>query len=366
MPVKSTFQLHWRDAVIDSGFRTGVSLHSHTQHSEESLDLLPKYLGGIPVLRHSVNNIQYEHAFWTPPLTPRQAYRLEEKQLQRRFQLPGLVSLTDHDNIHAAAVLHLLDRFNTAPVSTEWTIPFGPTFFHLGIHNLPANRSKRIVRELNAYTAQPGPEDLVRCLALLNAYPDVLVVVNHPLWDEKGIGHDTHRAVLMDLLAQQGNNLHALEVNGLRGWQENQHVIELGKAVGLPIVGGGDRHGREPNAIVNVSAARTFPQFVEEVRRERRSHTVFMPQYRLSRTIRTTRMVIDALREYPERVHARCTWRERIFYRPAPGCEPVPLAGLWPAGSTPLFIRALDAAVKIAGSSLVRPIARFAFAESRA
>ncbi|HEX4772475.1 MAG TPA: hypothetical protein VH351_16695 [Bryobacteraceae bacterium] len=367
MPVtaKTTLQFLWRDASINSQFRTGVSLHSHTQYSEESLELIPKYLGGIPLLRRSLeNSVPYERAFWTPPLTPRQAYRLEEKQIQRRLQLPALVSLTDHDNIHAGTVLHLLDRFNSAPVSTEWTIPVGPTFFHLGVHNLPLHRSERIIQELNAYTASPTPAALTRTLALLNAFPDVLVVVNHPLWDEKGIGQRAHRGVLLNLLKEQSGTLHALEMNGLRSWQENQQVLELGAEMGLPVAGGGDRHGREPNAVLNLSSARTFAQFVEEVRYEGRSHVAFMPQYRLSRVVRTTRMVIDALREYPERVHARRTWRERVFYRATPESEPVLLASLWPRGRTPLIIQAADATVKLASSGFVRPFARFAMAEA--
>jgi hypothetical protein len=361
---KTTHQFLWRNAKVDSQFRSGVSLHSHTQYSEESLDLIPKYVGSLPVLRRTLDNsVQYERAFWTPPLTPRQAYRLEEKQIQRRLQLSALVSLTDHDNIHAGIDLHLMDRFSSAPVSTEWTIPVGPTFFHLGIHNLPLHRAGRVMKELSAYTAQPKPANLARSLTLLNAFPDVLVVVNHPLWDEKGIGEPAHRAVLLELLKNQAGRLHALEMNGLRSRQENEQVLELGDRMSLPVVGGGDRHGREPNAILNLSCARTFAQFVEEVRYERRSHVVFMPQYRLSRVLRTSRMVIDALREYPERVHARKTWRERVFYRATPESEPVPLASMWPAGHTPLFIQALDATVRFASSGMVRPIARLALAE---
>ena len=265
MPItaKTTFQLLWRDAAIDPQFRTGVSLHSHTQYSEESLDLVPKYLSHVPFLRHALaDSIQFERGFWTPPLTPRQAYRLEEKQIQRRLQLPALVSLTDHDNIHAGTVLHLLDRFSSAPISTEWTIPVGPTFFHLGVHNLPPRRAERIMKELSAYTAKPSASDLARTLGLLNAYPNVLIVVNHPLWDEKGIGEDAHRKVLLELLQEHRGMFHALEMNGLRSWRENQQVLSLGEARDLPVVGGGDRHGREPNAILNLSAARTFAQLV--------------------------------------------------------------------------------------------------------
>jgi hypothetical protein len=366
MPVnaKTTFQILWRDRAIDPQFKTGVSLHSHTQYSEESLDLLPIYLGHVPLLGRALTGpVDYNRAFWTPPLTPRQAYRLEEKQIQRRFQLPALVSLTDHDNVHAGAVLRLLDRFNSAPVSTEWTIPVGATFFHLGIHNLPFQRSEQIMQELRAYTARPTTLDLARCLDVLNACPEVLTVVNHPLWDEKGIGAEAHREMLRELLRQHRGKLHALEVNGLRSWTENEEVLELGASLDLPVVGGGDRHGREPNAIINLSSAAIFAEFVDEVRHRRRSHVAFMPQYRLSRVMRTGRMVLDALREYPERVHARRTWRERIFYRASPEANPVPLASIWPHGRTPLFVHAVDTTLKLASSGLLRPIVRLALDE---
>ncbi len=358
---KTTCEFYAPDQAVDGRFRAGVSLHSHTQFSEESLDLIPKYVGTVPGLHR---RIPFERAYWTPPLTPRQAHRLEEKQIARRFGLPALVSLTDHDNVQAGIVLHLLERYRHAPVSTEWTIPYGPTFFHLGVHNLPLAQAEGIMRQLASYTSNPNDDHLTNLLGGLHAQRGVLVVVNHPVWDEKGIGARQHRAVLLNLLAQHGEHLHALEVNGLRSWKENQEVLALGEELGMPVVAGGDRHGREPNALLNLTEATRFADFVEEVRVEKRSHIVCMPQYRVSRALRTTRMVIDALREYPERVHARRTWAERVFYRPAIGEEPLPLVSLWKTGELPAFLRLLNVVVRVASSGVVRPLARVALSET--
>ena len=50
----------------------------------------------------------FGNGFWTPPLPPRQAYRLEEKQIHSFFDLPAIVSLTDHDNIRASLLLRVI------------------------------------------------------------------------------------------------------------------------------------------------------------------------------------------------------------------------------------------------------------------
>jgi hypothetical protein len=105
----TSYQFLWKEPDVSRRFRSGVSLHSHTLHSEESLDILPRHLGRIPILRKTLDAcVDYTQAFWTPPLSPRQAYRLEEKQINRRFQLPGLVSLSDHDDLRAGTSLRVL------------------------------------------------------------------------------------------------------------------------------------------------------------------------------------------------------------------------------------------------------------------
>lgn len=196
--MNTPIQFLWRDAGISKEFQAGVSLHSHTMYSEESLAMVPHCTAKVPYLgsairRHAQDyhlatksdRLDFRRAFWTPPLSPRQAQRLEEKQIQSAFNLPGFVSLTDHDDIRAGSHLQLLERFCHAPVSTEWTVPFGPTYFHIGVHNMPAAKATAIMEELKAFTADPHEIKLGGLFAMLNAYPDVLLVLNHPLWDEK-------------------------------------------------------------------------------------------------------------------------------------------------------------------------------------
>jgi hypothetical protein len=346
---RTTFQFFWENNSVPENFRSGVSLHSHTMCSEETLDVLPRYTGRIPVINRALDrNVDYNRAFWTPPLSPRQAYRLEEKQITRKLQLPALVSITDHDNIKAGMLLRVLDGSRHAPVSTEWTVPFGPTFFHLGVHNLPASDASGVMEELARFTANSDPALIGGMFSLLTAYPGVLTVLNHPLWDEKGIGAGLHAQTLDILLREHGAHIHSLELNGLRSWPENQRVIRLAQKAGIPSISGGDRHGREPNAILNLTAASNFREFIDEVRYARKSHVVFMPQYRESLNLRTMQTVIDVLRDYPETFQGRQTFPDRVYYRHPDSTEAVTLASLWPNGNTPAIFKWISRAVKIA------------------
>jgi hypothetical protein len=354
---RSSLQFFWQDAAIADEFRAGISLHSHTMYSEESLGMVPQYTAKIPYLGRAIRRqesiygqakgrpFNFNDAFWTPPLAPRQAYRVEEKQIQRQFQLPALVSLTDHDDIRAGATLSVLERFAKVPVSNEWTIPFGPTFFHLGVHNLPPASAAAISEELAAFTARPDEHELEGVLRMLNALPDVLLILNHPLWDEKGIGAETHREVLMRLLGRHRSQFHGLELNGLRSWEENRQVIILARDANLPVISGGDRHGREANAILNLSRAATFPGFVHEIRREGRSHVVFMPQYHEPLRHRILQTMVDVVRDYPENFEGRKTWGDRVFYRHPDTGNVVPINAIWTDGG-PAVVKHFVAAMR--------------------
>lgn len=360
MPVTATtnVQLLWQERRIRKEFRSGVSLHSHTMYSEESLDAAAPFLASIPYLKRAIQrqeaeyrrahgvSLDLQHGFWTPPLTPRQAHRLEEKQIDSQFGLVALVSLTDHDDIRAGTQLRVLERFRSAPVSTEWTIPFGDTFFHLGVHNLPAGEASAIMQELAAYTARPDRSELLRLLDALHARADVLVVLNHPLWDEKGIGRERHREALGALLETCGRWIHALELNGLRTMRENERVLEMGRELNVPVVAGGDRHGLEPNAIVNVSKAETLAGFIQEVRYERRSDVVFMPQYREPQVVRIVHVVTDVLRDYSDNFEGRRNWADRVFYRDPQTGAAVPFARVCSGRGTQM-IRHLVTALRV-------------------
>jgi hypothetical protein len=381
---RSTFQFFWGRNRADStqtrkiaaNFRSGVSLHSHTMFSEECLDMIPRYTGNIPYLGSAIRAQQAEYsrrkgrdfdfsrAFWTPPLNPRQAYRLEEKQIQRQFQLPALVSLTDHDDVRAAGLLRVMNRFRHAPVSTEWTIPFENTFFHLGIHNLPAESAKQMQEEFTILTDNPCPEAILSMLRQLNDNPEILVVFNHPLWDEKGIGLVGHKRALTRFLDAFGSQFHALELNGLRSWHENKDVAALARALDLPVISGGDRHGREPNAILNLSEADRFPDFVREIREERRSHVIFMPQYREPLKLRVLQTMVDVVREYPENVEGRRLWSDRVFFRDPVSSTVSPLTAIWKDGG-PRIVRHFIKAMRFVERRSVRSALRLALDDRR-
>lgn len=304
----------WRDPGACDGFQSGVSLHSHTSHSRESLEFIPQYARRSRVLGKVMDlaawqyqsrtgkEIDFSRAYWTPPLTPEKALALESAQI-RKLGLTPLVSLSDHDNCEAG-----MD--NGGVVSIEWTIPRPPSFFHLGVHNLPPADARAITAEMNAYTADPQTHRLVELLAMLNGLPETLVVLNHPLWDEGLIGADAHEALLDAFLEQHGRAIHALELNGLRPVAENQRVTALAARVGLPAVSGGDRHGREPNANVNLTNAGCFAEFADEVRTGRISEVLYLPQYREMLPMRQFETAWDILRD-----DERSSWCDRVYYR---------------------------------------------------
>ena len=345
MPVTATtrFQFFWHAPSVSRAMRAGVSLHSHTMYSEEGFEIIPEWVVSMARLKKQVESLifgkkpdapyEFRRGYWTPPLTPRQAYRLEQKQIENLFQLPGFVSLTDHDDIRAGGLLSVLDQFRNTPISTEWTVPYGPTFFHLGVHNLKPSMAETLRQQMAAYTAEPKPEQLQPLFEQITKDPDVLVVLNHPLWDEKHIGQVHHAKTLRALLDDHGRCVHALELNGLRTLEENKLVRELADSRNLAAVAGGDRHGLEPNAVINLTAASTLVEFLHEVRYRRFSHVVFLPQYSHGHVKRIVRSVVDVLQDYPENFAGRRTWGDRVFYRDPEGGPPIPFASVWEPGA---------------------------------
>src|SRR5271157_4324975 len=127
---RSRMPLFWDEPGAVGGFATGVCLHGHTMHSEECLDFLPRYLHRVPGISQIVGRYQrgplpavdFSRAYWTPPLTPVSALRLERKQIAN-LGLRPLVSLTDHDNIDAGMGLQAAGG-QGEPISVEWTVPY--------------------------------------------------------------------------------------------------------------------------------------------------------------------------------------------------------------------------------------------------
>ncbi|MEA2587825.1 MAG: hypothetical protein QOH66_752, partial [Actinomycetota bacterium] len=248
------------------------------------------------------------------------------------------------------------------PVSVEWTVPFGATAFHLGVHNLPTAVGPEWMARLEAFTAIPTaerpPRLLTAILAELDEMPGVLLIFNHPLWDLYRIGDELHHVLVNDFLAVNGQYIHALELNGLRNWKENHAVADLAGKWNQLIISGGDRHGIEPNANLNLTHADTFAGFVHEVRRERRSHVLFMPQYAQPWKHRILQSTLDAIRDYPDFPLGSRRWDQRTFHPDSEG-NIRPLSELWskkknePTGVPPLMISAVLTAVRLLGRAPV-------------
>jgi hypothetical protein len=125
------------------------------------------------------------------------------------------------------------------------------------------------------------------------------------------------------------------------------------------VVSGGDRHGCEPNAILNLSHAATLPEFIHEVRCERVSHVVFMPQYRQPLKLRILQTILDVIRDHPENLEGRCQVSDRIFFRESDFAEPVPLTCVWNDGSRK-NLRPFFSAIRLLDSRVFRSALRLA------
>ena len=371
---QSTISYLWRDPQAPNGFRTGISLHSHTNQSTETLDFLANFGNQFPVLRPILSRIErrsealhgirinYAAAYWTPPMTPRLAFDLERTQIES-LKLNAMVSITDHDNINAPMLLRTIPSARQIPVSLEWSAPYGEQSFHLGIHNLPSAHAQKWVAILADYTANPREGRLTEILSALNAEPNVLVIFNHPMWDLYLIGKERHRFLVNEFLQKQGQFLHAMELNGLRHWEENREVRLLAEKWNMLLVSGGDRHGVEPNANINLTNAQSFTEFVHEIRRERKSNLLFMPQYAEPWKHRILQSTIDAVRNYPEFPQGSRNWDERVYHPDRNGVVR-PLSEVWPKGRAPHAMRAVIGAVQLMGRGLVSGGLRMAWSEA--
>jgi hypothetical protein len=194
----------------------------------------------------------------------------------------------------------------------------------------------------------------------LHSHPEVLVVHNHPLWDERGIGPAAHLEMIRALLRAHGSHIHALELNGLRPWSENRAVYAIAHETGHPVISGGDRHGCEPNANVNLTNAASFSEFVEEIRRDGVSEVLFLPQYREGHRLRYVETIWDLLRDYPE-YPSRVRWSDRVFYRQQDGID-VPVSAFWKRGD-PDVVRCFKAAIGLFRQPSVRSVLRLALSE---
>ncbi|HEY3626872.1 MAG TPA: hypothetical protein VGL00_11315 [Terracidiphilus sp.] len=371
----STISYLWCDQRAPEGFRTGVSLHSHTNQSKETLSFLASIGSKHPVFRPLLARMErraelnhrfrvnYAAAYWTPPLTPKLAFDLESRQIEK-LGLAPMVSITDHDNIKAPMLLRTVPSARQIPVSVEWSAPYGGAQdFHLGIHNLPSGKAQEWMTILEEFTAHPDDERITEILAALNDEPNVMVVFNHPIWDLFMIGEEKHRSLVDRFLQRNGQFLHALELNGLRNWDENRSVRQLAAQWNILLISGGDRHGVEPNANINLTNATSFTEFVHQIRREKLSKILFMPQYAEPWKHRILQSTIDAIRDYPEFPQGSRRWDERVYHPNGKGVD-TPLSELWPSGTAPWQMEWALAMVRVLGRRPVSSGLRMAWSES--
>lgn len=319
-------------------FRRGVSLHGHTQHSQESLGFINRHIDALPIVsqvaRHALARYRRDHgedldfnrAYWTAPLSACDAHELERKQIEDALGLEGIVSLTDHDNINGPMELRGSESGEVI-ISLEWTVPYGAAYFHLGVHNLPPARARELTARLLGYTGSPDEKQLPALLDELDRIPEVLLVLNHPLWEMEPIGKAALAEMLHSFVRRYGRYLQALEVSGLRPWPENAKVLEMAAELGVPVISGGDRHGWEASTMLNLTRARDFAEFVAEIRRDGVSEIAVMPDYQQPFGLRMMQVAWDVLREYPNHPRGRAHWTDRVFFkwfdgtvRPLSGC----------------------------------------------
>ncbi len=349
--------------------KTGVSLHCHTEHSKELLEFIPHYADQLPIISYFWRKEREKYleregkvpdfstGYWSPPLTAPEVYNLEKEQINRAG-LEAIASITDHDSIDANLQIGETVANENAPISLEWTVPFSYGFFHVGVHNLPKDRAVELTKTLLDYTfneERHNTENLNEMFSLLNAIPEVLIVLNHPLWDIEIVGKEKHAALLKNFLKEHGSWIHALEINGFRKWSENKAVLEMAEALGFPIVTGGDRHGCKPNTVINLTNAKTFSEFAEEIRVDKRSEVVLMPEYKQPLHSRQLQSFAEILKHYPEFPEGRRKWFDRVHFDTGDGYGIRPLSVHWLYGG-PTWLRWAIWTLGVMGNPKMRPV----------
>jgi hypothetical protein len=310
--------------------------------------------------------IDFSTAYWSPPLPPERVYEIEREQILGAGLEP-IVSLTDHDSIVGNIAVNSKLEGPAAPISLEWTVPFEYGFFHVGVHNLPPDRAEEITDELLAFSfsedKEPNKQRLHELFGMLAEIREVLVILNHPLWDIEIVGQERHEHLLREFLKEYGQWIHAFEINGFRSWSENKSVLELADALGFPVSTGGDRHGCKPNTVINLTDAETFEEFVDEIRIAKRSQVVLMPEYKRPLHSRQLQSFSEILSHYPEFPEGRQRWFDRIFFDLSDGKGLAPLSAHgWMTG--PLWVRGAIWTLGFLGGDKFRPV--FSLARKKA
>ena len=190
---------------------------------------------------------------------------------------------------------------------------------------------------------------------MLNDNPEILVILNHPIWDIEMVGKEKHEILLKNFIREFGQWIHAFEINGFRSWSENKAVIEMAEALGFPIVTGGDRHGCQPNTVFNLTNAKTFAEFADEIRVSKRSEVALTPEYSQPLHSRQLGSFSEILKQYDHFPEGRRKWFDRVFYDVGDGKGVRQVSVHWEKGG-PMWLRLAIWTLGVLGSSKARPI----------
>jgi hypothetical protein len=102
---------------------------------------------------------------------------------------------------------------------------------------------------------------------------------------------------------------------------------------------------------------------VHEVRRERQSHVLFMPQYAEPWKHRILQSTLAAIRNYPDFPEGSRLWDERVYHPDANGVIQ-PLTSLWTKGKAPAVCSAVLSVVRMMGAGPVSSGLRIAWNDS--
>ena len=127
------------------------------------------------------------------------------------------------------------------------------------------------------------------------------------------VGAAQHWSTLQDFLSLCRPWIHALEINGMRPWNENQKVPPLAEAWELPVICGGDRHGCRPNTMLNLAQCETWGEWVDDIRNGCPLDVLVLPAYEEPVRFRELITAADALRRYPDFPYGRRRFTDRVW-----------------------------------------------------
>jgi hypothetical protein len=130
----------------------------------------------------------------------------------------------------------------------------------------------------------------------------------------------------------------------------------MAESLGLPAVGGGDRHGCQANTVINVSRFSSFEEFVDDIRIARTNEMVLMPAYERPIVSRQLQSFAEILGDYPEFVDGRTRWIDRIYFDAGEGLKSVAELGMT---NGPLWLRGAIRILGVLGNPRLAVLFRF-------